>query len=471
MTTSAKTFAAVDLGASSGRVIVGSVGANTLALREIHRFANEPLELSSGLHWNIRRLLDEVVEGLRLASRGESLSGFGIDSWAIDYGLIDGSGDFLVEPFHYRDARTANATLSLSKSELFAINGLQHLPFTTVYQLAVEDPAWLASAEHLLLIPDLLTYWLTGVASTEITNASTTGLLDIASQQWSTRVIDALGLRANLLGELRTPGDIVGPLQRRFAELSGLGSSVSMITVGSHDTASAVVGVPAESTNYAYICCGTWGLVGVELEAPMLAEAVRQANFTNELGVDGRVRFLRNVMGLWLLQESMRTWARRGSPVELAGLLAQAAALPGGGPVFDVDDPGLLAPGDVPRRIVDACTRAGVREPQTPGEITRCILDSLAMAFARTVRDAAVLSGKRVDVVHLVGGGAQNALLCQLTADACGLPVVAGPIEATAIGNLLVQARAAGVISGTVETLRALVRSTTDLRTYLPRSG
>jgi rhamnulokinase len=277
-----------------------------------------------------------------------------------------------------------------------------------------------------------------------------------------------LALPSDLLGALRSPGDVVAALQHPFAELTGIGTSAPVITVGSHDTASAVVGVPSDGTAYAYICCGTWGLVGVELEAPVLTEASRRANFTNELGVDGRVRYLRNVMGLWLLQESLRTWARNGQPAQLDALLAEAATLPRGGPVFDVDHGDLLAPGDMPERIVAACVRGGQREPRSTAELVRCILDSLALAFARTVREAATLSGRDVDVVHLVGGGALNSLLCQLTADASELPVVAGPVEATAIGNLLVQARAGGAISGSLESLRALIRSTHHLHTYHP---
>jgi rhamnulokinase len=467
-------YAAVDLGASSGRVIVGSVGPGVLQLRKVYRFANEPMQLSSGLHWNIHRILDDVTEGLRLAAINTELSGIGIDSWAIDYGLVDSEGTLLGDPFHYRDSRTATsgpAVGAIGATQLYAINGLQHLPFTTIHQLATEPPDRLAYIQHLLLIPDLLTYWLTGVAGTEITNASTTGLLDVGSRVWSTAIVDALGFPSRLLAALRSPGDTVGPLQQRFAELTGIGAAAPVITVGSHDTASAVVGVPLDDDKQAYICCGTWGLVGVELDAPVLTGASRLANFTNELGVDGRVRYLRNVMGLWLLQESLREWVRNGLHVNLEALLSEAAEVPAGGPTIDMDQAEFVSPGDMPQRILDACIRAGKREPQNNAQIVRCILDSLADAFARTVRDAARLSGRQVNVIRIVGGGAMNSLLCQLTANACELPVIAGPVEATAIGNVLVQARATGSISGSLESLRDLVRSTHDLRTYRPRAA
>jgi len=341
-----------------------------------------------------------------------------------------------------------------------------------VFQLAAaRGTAQSAAARRLLLVPDLLAYWLTGAVGAEVTNASTTGLLDASTRQWAEPLIDALGLRRELFPPLRQPGDRLGRLTAEVLAETGLAGPVPVTAVGSHDTASAVVGVPADGNRFAYISCGTWSLVGVELAAPVLTEGSRAAGFTNELGVDGTVRYLRNVMGLWLLQESMRTWAAAGLPADLADLLAAAAQVPAFTAVVNPDDPRFLPPGDMPARIAAACADTGQTPPQSQAETVRCILDSLALAYRRTVRTAADLSGRAVDVVHLVGGGARNALLCQLTADACGLPVVAGPVEAAALGNALVQGRACGVLQGGLADLRALLRATQEVATYAPSAA
>jgi rhamnulokinase len=324
------------------------------------------------------------------------------------------------------------------------------------------------AARTLLLLPDLLGYWLTGNPGAERTNASTTALLDVRTGDWSPPALAAAGIGRELLAPLREPGERVGRLRDEVASETGLPGAAVVTAVGSHDTASAVVGVPADGDRYAYISCGTWALVGVELDHPALTAESRAANFTNEGGVDGRIRYLRNVMGLWLLQESLRSWELAGRPVGLPELLAAAADQPAGGPVVDPDDPVFLPPGDMPSRIQAVCRRTGQPVPETQPGLVRCILDSLAAAFARAVADAARLSGRRVEVVHLVGGGARNRLLCQLTANACGLPVLAGPVEATALGNVLVQARAHGRLTGGLDTLRALLRETQELHRYPP---
>jgi rhamnulokinase len=463
-----RSFAAVDLGASSGRVMVASVEGSSIDLREVHRFPNRPIRVLGTLHWDVLALWSGVLDGLRIAARTGPLSGIGVDSWAIDYGLLDEDGMLLGNPVHYRDSRTDGVAASVASvidpAELYATTGVQVLPFDTVFQLVAARDTWaVRSAACALLIPDLFTYWLTGVMGSELTNASTTGLLDVRSRSWSTDVAKRLGLRPDLFPALREPGMLVGPVV-----IEGDLADVPVYAVGSHDTASAVLGVPARDERFAYISCGTWSLVGVELDGPVTSEAARAANFSNELGVDGTVRFLRNVMGLWLLQESLRSWEQAGVPIELDRLLAEAAALPGGRSVVDPDRSEFLPPGDMPARLQDECRRTGQPVPSTPAEVTRCILDSLAAAYRRTVRQAAALSGAAVDVVHLVGGGAQNALLCQLTANACELPVVAGPVEAAAYGNVLVQARAAGVVSGGRSELRSLLRGT-ETTTYLPR--
>jgi rhamnulokinase len=304
-----------------------------------------------------------------------------------------------------------------------------------------------------------------------VTNASTTGLLDATSRTWAFELVDRLGLPRGLFPPLRQPGDRLGELTAEVLAETGLSGPVPLTAVGSHDTASAVVGVPAAGDRFAYVSCGTWSLVGVELEKPVLTEASRAAGFTNELGVDGTVRYLRNVMGLWLLQESQRGWAGSGLPAGLPDLLAAAARVPALTALVDPDDPRFLPPGDMPARIAEACAETGQTPPQSVPATVRCILDSLALAYRRAVRQAAELSGRQPEVVHLVGGGARNALLCQLTADACGLPVLAGPVEAAALGNALVQARAAGALSGGLGELRGLLRATQEVRTYAPSAA
>ncbi len=465
-------LAAVDLGASSGRVILGRVGPGTLELTEVHRFRNGPVRLPGGLYWDVLGLYQDILEGIRRASReAPDLAGLAIDSWAVDYGLVDPQGRLLGNPHHYRDGRTDAVTdrvhQQVSPDRLYAITGLQYLPFNTVYQFAAETDLARPGTQA-LLIPDLLGYWLTGRRVTEETNASTTGLLDATTGGWSAEIGCRTELPEGLLPPVVPPGSVLGALTPEVVEDTGAHRPLLVTTVGSHDTASAVLGVPAATPDFAYISCGTWGLVGVELEAPVLTQESRAANFTNERGIDGTIRYLRNVMGLWLLSESMRIWALQGWAVDLTEVLTEAAQLPGGGPQFDPDDPVFLPPGDMPARIVDACRVAGQPTPQGIPAIVRCILDSLATAFTAGINDAELLSGRAVTTVHIVGGGSQNALLCQLIADAGGRTVVAGPVEATALGNLLVQARTHGALTGDRWALRAELRAAVHTRTYHP---
>jgi rhamnulokinase len=448
-----KSFAAVDLGASSGRVMVGRVGPSTLELTAAHRFANEPVRAGGTLHWDILALHRGMLDGLRNAG---PVDGIGIDSWAVDYGLLDASGALLGNPVHYRDTRTdgvpERVAALVGDDRLYEITGLQKLPFNTAYQLvAARDTPQYQAARTLLMIPDLLAYWLTGEIGTEYTNASTTELLDVRTRDWSLNLINELKIDSSLLAPIRQPGSLIG-----------LYGGTPVVAVGSHDTASAVVGVPAADDRFAYISCGTWSLVGLELDRPVLTAASRAANFTNEGGVDGTIRYLRNVMGLWPLQECMREW---GSP-SVADLVKAAAAEPAFGALVDLDDPIFLLPGGMAERLR---TAAGLPADAGPARLTRCILDSLALAHRRAVRQAQELAGRSVDAVHIVGGGARNALLCQLTADACGVPVLAGPVEATALGNVLVQGRAAGVIEGDLSALRAVLRETQRIVRYEPR--
>jgi rhamnulokinase len=467
-------FAAIDIGASSGRVVAGTVDAGTIGIEVVHRFANGMQTSDGHLRWDLTGLYAEVLRGLQvLAARHLDVVSIGIDTWAVDYGLLDSEGRLLAEPIGYRDNRTeaviAEVDSKISRERQYEISGLQFLPFNTIYQLAAEQHSdqW-ARAKHAVLLPDLLGYWLTGQLRTEITNASTTGLLDARSRSWSAEAFAALGLPADLFPPLIEPGETVGTITTEVAERTGLPTTAAVVAVGSHDTASAVVAVPAEGRDIAYVSSGTWSLVGLELDRPVITDATRAANFTNEGGVDARVRFLRNVGGLWLLQESLREWAAAGQQTDLGALLAKAAVLPAGGPVIDVDDEAFIAPDGMPARIQAACRASGQPEPSDQPGIVRCVLDSLAAAYATTVGQAEELTGRAVEAVHIVGGGSQNTLLCQLTADRTGRPVLAGPTEATALGNVVVQARTAGVVDGTLEDLRTLLRSGLELRRYDP---
>ncbi|HEY6810477.1 MAG TPA: rhamnulokinase family protein [Propionibacteriaceae bacterium] len=465
--------AAVDLGATSGRVMLGHVGPDQLSVEAVHRFSNDPVRVTDGLHWNILELYRNLLIGLRKAVVEQpDLAGVGIDSWAVDYGLV--SGDRLINnPFHYRDERTARGVDLVHKiadhASLYATNGLQFQPFNSIYQLAVDQEAGVIDdTTRMLMLPDLLGFWLTGEQIGERTNASTTGLLDVSTGSWNATLIDKLSLPRSLFPSLVDPGSRVGLLRDDLA--AEVGAALDVIAVGSHDTASAVVGVPMTEPGAAYISSGTWSLVGVELDRPVLTEESREANFTNEGGVDGKIRYLRNVMGMWLLSESIRTWEREGQTVELTTLLAQAAAITTPVAIFDANHPSLLPPGDMPKRITELCVAAGTAAPDSPPEFARSIVESLAEAYAAAIDDAERLSGSKINMVHIVGGGSQNTLLCQLTANRTGRRVLAGPVEATAIGNVLIQGRAAGLVDGELSELRALVARTFPLAEYQPQS-
>ena len=446
-----------------------------MSLETIHRFPNGVVELDGGLRWDFNALFAEVLKGLAAAAsvaakNGERIASIGIDTWAVDYGLVNDAGELTSVPFSYRDERS-RATVErvhavISPEKLYATTGLQYLQFNTIYQLAAETNL---EGLQALLIPDLIAFLLTGERRTEATNASTTGLFDAVAGEWATEFLDALGLPRKIFPELIQPGETVGTLLPAILEQTGLPADTTVVAVGSHDTASAVAAVPAaHRDDFAYISSGTWSLVGVELNAPVLSEASRKANFTNERGVDGTIRYLRNVGGLWLLSECQRAWAAQGFSQALPALLDSAAALPAGGPQINADDPAFTAPDNMPDRIRAAVRNTGAVLADRPAAVVRCIMDSLAAGYARTLADAERLTGRSTGVVHIVGGGSQNRLLCQLTADATGKTVVAGPVEATAQGNVLVQARAAGVVAGGLGELRHFVIAGEELERYEP---
>lgn len=471
----ARFFAAADLGATSGRVILGRLTDGRFELTETARFANTPIERDGHLHWDFARLADEVTRGFQAAydASGGRLESLGIDTWGVDYGRLDPDGTLFEPPFNYRDARTDGAIdrlfAELPADELYARAGLQVQPFNTVFQLvaAAGDAGWEAT-ERILLMPDLLAHHLTGASVAEVTNASTTALLDVGARAWSpdtcALLADRFGVPVpRILPTLVEPGTVVGLTRPGL-----LPTQVPVVAVGSHDTASAVVSVPATGRDFAFVSSGTWSLVGLELDAPILTPESAAANFTNELGVDHTVRFLKNVMGMWVLSECQREWAASGLTFTWQELDALTAAAEPLACVLDMDDQRLIPPGRMVERLQALAVESGQRLPDDPPAIARCIVDSLALSYRRAVAQACALAGRHVEVIHIVGGGSRNGLLCQLTAEATGLPVIAGPDEGTALGNLLVQARAMGALSGGLDALRAVSAASSQLTAYTP---
>src|SRR5262245_57001899 len=445
-----RVFAAVDLGASSGRVVAGVVDGDHMELDVVHRFENALHEAGGHFRWNLSGLFEHACDGLaRLAARYPHVESVGIDAWGVDYGLLDDEGRLLDEPIAYRDPNNFRLVDAVHErvgmDRLYATTGIQFLPINSIYRLAAEPRGmgWPRVA-HAVLLPDLVAYWLTGTLATEYTNATTTGLVDAHTRDWSGDLLQRLGIPATLLPPIEPPGTVRGPIHPDLCRRLGVSPDTVVTSVGSHDTASAVVAVPATTRDFVYISSGTWSLVGVEVGEPHLGIEAQRANFTNEGGVDGRIRLLRNVTGLWLLEESLRSWREQGMNHDLVRLLADGAALPAGGPVFDVDDPSLTTPGDMPVRIARVAEATDGRAPRSPVETVRCIVDSLALAYVATARDAARVGNVDLREIHIVGGGSQNALLCGLTAELADVPVTAGPVEATALGNVVVHARAHG---------------------------
>lgn len=461
-------FLAVDIGASSGRVILGRWDGRRFTMEELHRFPNGPVEEGGHLHWDAERLWREIQTGIAAYAARETapLAGIGVDTWAVDYGLLDADGKLLGKPFHYRDPRTAGAIAWVDErvppAELYAATGIQRLPLNTLYQLAAAIEAGapqLAAAETLLLMPDLFHFWLTGRKVAEYTNATTTMFLDARTRGWATDLLDRLGIPRRFLPPLVEPGTVLGPLLPAVRDAAGLRHDVPVIAVGTHDTASAVVAVPGLDAESAYISSGTWSLVGMELDAPVLSAAAQRLNVTNEGGVAGTIRLLKNVGGLWLIQECQRRWQEEGRTYDWAGLVALAEAAPPLRSLIDPDAPEFMAVGDMPATIRAYCRRTAQPEPASEGALVRCCLESLALKYRQVVEGLEALTGRRITTVRVVGGGSQNALLCQLTADACRRTVVAGPAEGTALGNLIVQAIATGYLPDLAAGRRAAVES------------
>ena len=465
--------AAIDLGASSGRVVVGRGNEQGFTLREVHRFANHPRLVDGVLRWDARALFAGILDGLRAAAgQAGPLDAVSVDAWAVDYGLLDGDGGLIADPASYRDPRsgppfaavtaTPGGVAGVDAACLYEATGIAVHSFNTVFQLMAERD--LDRARHALLVPDLMTYWLSGRLGTELTNASTTGLLDTRDMKWADQIGEALAVPIKMFPRLRAAGEMAGPAVPDL----GLAGPPQVIVGPSHDTAAAVAGVPAADGAFAFVCTGSWALAGVELPAPVITGGAWEAGFSNEAGVDGTTRFLRNVTGFWLLQECVREWQAEGRRVDLDELTRTAGEIPGRRALIDVQDPGFAAPGAMTERITRACLHISGVSPSSKAEILRCILDSMAVAIRHAVRDAVRITGHPVRTVHIVGGGVANPLFCQLIADACGLPAVAGPTEAASWGNVLVQARALGLVGGSLPELRSFVRPSVHVSRYEP---
>jgi rhamnulokinase len=471
-------FLAVDLGASSGRVMLGGWDGARFALRELHRFPNAPVAVQGHLYWDLLRLWQEIQAGIaRYAAESDTPpAGIGIDTWAIDFGLLDGAGRLLGNPHHYRDQRTTGIAdavdARIPPDQLYGVTGIQRLPFNTLYQLVSmrqQGDVQLDMAQTLLLMPDLFGYWLTGRMVAEYTNATTTQFYDARAGRWAADLLGALDLPAAILPPLVAPGTVLGELLPEVRERTGLPPGVPVIAVGTHDTASAVAAVPGLDERSAYISSGTWSLVGVETRAPILSERARALNFTNEGGVGGTIRLLKNVGGLWLLQECRRRWEREGATYTWPDLVTLAEQAPPLVSLVDPDAPDFLNPDDMPAALRAYCRRTGQPEPATPGAVVRCCLESLALKYRWALAALEDLMGHRLDPIRIVGGGSRNGLLCQLTADACGRRVVAGPVEATALGNILVQAIATGHLAD-ITAGRKAVGASVDLAIFTPQA-
>jgi rhamnulokinase len=464
-------YLACDLGAESGRLILGSLVNGHLTLEEIHRFPNNPLKVGGSLHWNIPHLFDELKAGLKkAAARNLPIASISTDSWGVDYLLFDVDGALISPTFHYRDARSQQgADFALKKvpwKTIFAETGIQYMVLNTIFQLAAESPDRLRQAHQILHIADGFNFLLCGVARAEVSNASTSQLYNPETKAWSRRLLDALDLPARLFPPIVSSGTLLGPLRPELARETGL-PALEVIASCSHDTAAAVAAVPARVGNWAYLSSGTWSLIGVELPSPIITDVCRELNFTNEIGFGGTVRLLKNIIGLWLVQECRRDWAKAGQSYDYDTLTQLAAAAPPFVSLINPADPRFLSPDGMLSRISAFCEETAQPVPATAGATIRCVLESLALLYRRTLRQIEQLIGKKIERLHIVGGGSKNELLNQFTANALQIPVLAGPAEATAAGNVLIQAITLGHLSS-LEAARQLVRDSMENRVVEP---
>lgn len=462
-------FLAVDLGATSGRVAIGRVNSDSISLDVVHRFLHEVIPQEDGsLLWNWDLILTEVLFGLREAVKQSDPISLAVDSWAVDYGFISPTHQYLPPVHAYRDPRNEIAyqelTKRIGKERIYSTTGIQFLPFNTIYQLyAARNLPEYKKAAKFLMLPDLINFLFTQKISTEVTNASSTQALNTRTREWDRELINLAGVREDLFSDLHEPGTLIGVV-RGFDELDG----INVVATASHDTAAAIAGVPfGNRLTEAYISSGTWSLVGVELDAPVLTPQAFAANVTNELGADGTVRALKNVTGMWLLEECRRSWHAEGRDYEMPELLQAATWAKSFTTLIDPNDPLFAAPGGMPERIQSYCSERGLTPPKTDGEYAFCILNSLAHAYKKTLDEIAAVTGRTIEVIHILGGGSQNDLLNQLTADICGITVKTGPVEATLFGNIAVQAISAGVVANLTEA-RALIEKSFTSKVFQP---
>ncbi len=471
-------YLAFDLGASSGRAVIGRFDGSTVELEEIHRFANGPIPVAGGLYWDALRLYDDMLTGLRKCARisGPEPAGIGIDTWGVDFALLDDRDELLGNPRCYRDPRVQGmmdrAFSRVSREAIFEQTGLQFLEINTLYQLlsmTEKNPRRLRMASTFLMMPDLFNFWLTGRKVCEFSNATTTQFHNPGTGGWATDLLDRLGIPADMLPEIVLPGTTLGPLRPEIAADAGIRSG-GVIAPACHDTGSAVAAVPFSSPDTAYISSGTWALLGAELPAPMVTRAALRHNFTNEGGVCGTYRFLKNITGLWIVQECRRIWENQGRATSFAELVRLAETAPALTSFIDPDHSDFLEPGDMPARIRAYCGRTGQTRPATEGAVIRCALESLALKCRCVLEDLESVLERRLHTIHVVGGGVHNTLLNQFTANATGRPVVAGPAEATAMGNILMQVYARGEVDS-LAGLREVVRNSTEIVTFEPDGG
>ncbi|MEP4077386.1 rhamnulokinase [Haloferula sp.] len=470
-----KVYLAVDLGAGSGRVLAGKYDGKRIGLREMNRFENTPVELPSGWHWNITSLYKNILEGLKLAHEnyGDAAVSVGVDTWGVDYGLLDANGCMLGLPYQYRDSRTDGmmelAFSKVPKEEIYKATGIQFMFFNSILQLLAEVEAksgGINGAQDLLFMPDLIAYWLSGEKTQERSIASTSQLYNPVTKDWDYDLIERLGIPKHLFGKISDPGTVLGGLRDSVGEKTGF-ENLKVITVAGHDTGSAVAAVPSDAKTPAYLSSGTWSLMGLELPEPVISDQSFEDSFTNEIGVGGTVRFLKNICGLWLIQESQRYWQSKGEDYSFSALVAMATEAEPFRSFIDPDDERFAQAGDMPEKVCAYCRDTGQDEPRNPGEVIRCITEGLAMRYSQVWQMLVKYADSPPEVLHIVGGGCQNELLNQFTANALGVKVKAGPVEATGLGNILAQMMADGVINS-LEEGRAIVADSFPVTEYEP---
>lgn len=471
-----RVFLAVDLGAESGRVVAGHLEDGRVALEEVHRFPNGPVVVRGNLLWDILGLWRNIKEGLAKAAAqfGDRISGIGLDTWGVDFGLLARDGSLLGNPYHYRDSRTNGmmeaAFAKVPREEIFARTGIQFMQLNSLYQLLAmveADSPVLEVADRFLNIPDLLNYWLSGRMVSEFSIATTTQCYDPRAGDWAWDMLARLGIPTRIFGEIVPPGTVLGPLSDEVAEETGL-AGVPVVAPATHDTGSAVAAVPMDPENAIYLSSGTWSLMGIEVKEPVINEQMLAYNLTNEGGVEGTFRLLKNIMGLWLVQECRRQWQREGEDYDYGEMVDMAAAAPPFGPLVYPGDVRFLPPGDMPNRIRDFCRETGQSVPESKGEVLRTALESLALEYRWVAERLDEVTGRHLQTIHIIGGGSKNLLLDQLAADATGRIVITGPVEATALGNVLVQAIALGYL-GSVAEGREVIRRSFDLQVFEPQ--